>query len=157
MLSRLSGTCFELGRFTPLSPWTRTPDDDLVWRARLNQRRRAWIFGLTLTSDCGMPCLSLADVRDVVFATRPCPIWLRAGGKGPMIRLLPILEGDRLLPRPSTPRMGVLTKTAAISRRIRLGTAFQGQPASAIAASRLHGLDPMDTWYEVWTASLLCL
>ncbi|KAF9020137.1 hypothetical protein BDZ89DRAFT_280170 [Hymenopellis radicata] len=30
MSIRLSGTCFELGRFTPLSPWTRTPRRRLI-------------------------------------------------------------------------------------------------------------------------------
>ena len=88
-------------------------------------------------------------------------IWLRAGRKSPMTTLLPILEDDRLLPRPSTPRSartGVFTKTAAaIFRRIRLWTAFQGRPVSAIAASRLDGQDTIDSWYGVWTASLLRL
>ncbi|KAF8994365.1 hypothetical protein BDZ89DRAFT_1150128 [Hymenopellis radicata] len=58
---------------------------------------------LKLPLDYGMLSSTLrGDVRDVVFATRPFPIWFRAGGKAKMTTLLRILEEDRLLPCSST-------------------------------------------------------
>ncbi|KAF9003499.1 hypothetical protein BDZ89DRAFT_633959 [Hymenopellis radicata] len=57
------------------------------------------------------------DVRDVVFATRPFPIWFRAGGKAKMTTLLRILEEDRLLPRSSTARSALPERRLHQDRR----------------------------------------
>ncbi|KAF8990888.1 hypothetical protein BDZ89DRAFT_1151770 [Hymenopellis radicata] len=83
--------------------------------------------------------------RDVVFATRPFPIWLRAGGKATTTRLRRIQTTAMLFDTAlNIARTGVFT---ANSEGYAFGPRFKD-------ASRLDGDDTIDSLYGVWTTSL---
>ncbi|KAF9009327.1 hypothetical protein BDZ89DRAFT_1047918 [Hymenopellis radicata] len=132
LLTRPSGTRYIRRPHYGIEPWNNVYSGDFTRCSHLATSaetrldvtlRRRWTWCITRVA------------WDVVFATRPCPIWLRAGGSGASLS-----RGPQITTPPSTPQASPTPASSARSPPSQAGCIFRWCQDLEHWRAALHGL-----------------